>query len=384
MRNTAITPAEQFAQSLIGQQGSRWRLPTPALVVDLDVLESNIARQAARARAGGLALRPHAKTHKSAFIAKAQIAAGAVGACCAKPGEAEALAAAGVTGLLITSPIASADVAARCAALTRLDPELMVVLDNPLGVAALQAACEAGNAEIGVLIDVDVGMGRTGVADVPAAVALVDEIARSPRLRFEGVQGYGGSWQHMVGADARLAAVATGMAKLSAVVEVLRARGHACRLITGGGTGTVAADAATGVLNELQCGSYVFMDNQYVDALGEDDDGAFGPSLFVQSRIISANAPAWVTVDAGLKAFATDGPPPRPMTAPFAGLAYFYFGDEHGGLPRPAGGPVTLGDRVELMAPHCDPTVDRYSAYHLVRGDTLVGIEPIQAARRSR
>jgi D-serine deaminase-like pyridoxal phosphate-dependent protein len=383
-RSNAMSPAEQFAQSLIGQQGSRWRLPTPALVVDLDRLEANIARQAARAKAAGLALRPHAKTHKSGFIAKAQIAAGAVGACCAKPGEAEALAAAGVSGLLITSPIASADVAERCAALTRLDPALMVVVDNPIGARALQDACEAASATIGVVIDVDVGMGRTGVAGVEAAVALADEIANSPRLRFAGVQGYGGSWQHIAGENVRLAAVQTGMARLSAVVEALRAGGHNCRLITGGGTGTVSADAAVGVLNELQCGSYVFMDNQYADALGADDDGAFETSLFVQSRVISANAPAWVTIDAGLKAFATDGPPPRPLTAPFSGQAYFYFGDEHGGLPRPAGGAVTLGDRVELMVPHCDPTVDRYSAYHLVRGDTLVAIEPIQAARQSR
>jgi D-serine deaminase-like pyridoxal phosphate-dependent protein len=227
-------------------------------------------------------------------------------------------------------------------------------------------------------------MGRTGVASLEAAVALADEIARSPRLRFAGVQGYGGSWQHMRGADARLAAVQAGMVTLSAIVEALRARGHACDLVTGGGTGTVTADVERGVLTELQCGSYVFMDNQYADALGDDEDGAFATSLSVQSRVISANAPAWVTIDAGLKAFATDGPPPRPLTAPFVGQAYFYFGDEHGGLPRPAGGPVSLGDRVELTAPHCDPTVDRYSAYHLVRGDTLVGIEPIQAARQSR
>ena len=217
-----MSPAEQFAQSLIGQQGSRWRLPTPALVVDLDRLEANITRQAARAKAAGLALRPHAKTHKSAFVARAQIAAGAVGVCCAKPGEAEALAAAGVTGLLITSPIASTDVADRCAALTRLDPGLMVVVDNPIGAKALQTACAAQDTNVGVLIDVDVGMGRTGVAGVEAAVALADEIARSPRLRFVGVQGYGGAWQHMEGADRRLAAVQTGMARLSAVIEALR------------------------------------------------------------------------------------------------------------------------------------------------------------------
>jgi D-serine deaminase-like pyridoxal phosphate-dependent protein len=379
-----VSPAETFAQSLIGQQGSRWRLPTPALIVDLDKLEANIARMAARTKAAGLALRPHAKTHKSSFIAKAQIAAGASGASCAKPGEAEALAAAGVLGLLVTSPIASEDVAERCAALTALDPGLMVNVDNPIGAHTLQAACAAAKTSIGVVIDVDVGMGRTGVASVEAAVELADVIAGCPDLRLCGVQGYGGSWQHMEGAEVRLAAVRKGMQRLTAVVEALRANGHACPLVTGGGTGTVTADIATGVLTELQCGSYVFMDNQYVDALGADDDGAFEASLMVQSRVISANAKAWVTIDAGLKAFATDGPPPRPLTAPFAGSAYFYFGDEHGGLPRPAGRTVTLGERVELMVPHCDPTVDRYSAYHLVRGDVLVDIMPIEGARQSR
>jgi D-serine deaminase-like pyridoxal phosphate-dependent protein len=380
-----MSPSERFAQALIGQPGSRWRLPTPALVVDLDTLDANIATMAARAKAAGVALRPHAKTHKSAFIARRQIEAGAVGVCCAKLGEAEALAAAGVRGLLVTSPIAAAESAERCATLAREDPEFAVVIDHPVGAEGLQAAAAAQSVTIQVVIDVDVGLGRTGVADTTAALALGRRIASHPDLRLKGVQGYGGAWQHMVGADKRLAAAKIGLARLAEIVEALRADGHACPLVTGGGTGTFAADTELGVLNERQPGSYVFMDNQYADALGDDPDGAFATSLFVQAQVISANARRWVTVDAGLKAFATDGPPPRPATAPFAADAYFFFGDEHGGLMRPAGSePIAHGQRVELKVPHCDPTVDRYDRMHMVRGDVLVSIEPIEAARRSQ
>jgi D-serine deaminase-like pyridoxal phosphate-dependent protein len=380
-----MSPAERFAQTLIGQPGSRWRLPTPALVVDLDALDANIARMAARAKAAGVVLRPHAKTHKSTFIARRQIAAGAVGVCCAKVGEAEALQEAGIHGILVTSPIASAEIAERCAVLAAQDPDFAAAVDHPVGVDALQAAAAARGATIQLVIDVDVGMGRTGVADTAAGRALGQRIAAQPNLRLKGIQGYGGAWQHVVGAEKRLEAARLGLARLTELAETLRADGHPCPLITGGGTGTFEADTDLGVLTERQPGSYVFMDNQYVDALGDDPDGAFQTSLFVQAQVVSANARRWVTVDAGLKAFATDGPPPRPATAPFAADAYFFFGDEHGGLTRPAGGkPIAHGQRVELKVPHCDPTVDRYSWMHMVRGDVLESIEPIEAARRSQ
>ncbi|WP_066914692.1 hypothetical protein [Mycobacterium interjectum] len=168
------------------------------------------------------------------------------------------------------------------------------------------------------------------------------------------------------------------------MVDALRTAGYRVGVVSGGGTGTVEADLDLGVLNEVQPGSYVFMDVQYSDALGDDDDGAFETSLWVSSQVISANADAIVTVDAGLQAFATDGPLPRPAGARFGSSTYMFFGDEHGALTRPAGPPVGLGERVEFASPHCDPTVDRYDAYHVVRGDRLVDIVPIEAARASR
>lgn len=369
----------------IGSAGSRFHIPTPALVVDLEAFERNVVRMAQRAATAGLALRPHAKTHKSAAIGRRQIEAGAVGLCCVKLGEAEALAQAGIRRLLVTSPVVGGDAAARAAALVRIDPELLLVADHAEQIETLAAAASAVGVHLSIVIDIDVGMGRTGVPTPAAAVALARQTARCPSLRLAGVQGYGGMWQHIAGEAERRKAIEEGMMHLNASVEALRAGGHEVGLVTGGGTGSFTADAALRVLNEVQPGSYIFMDNQYRDALGTDADGAFEQSLFVQAQVISVNATEWVTVDAGLKAFATDGPVPRPTGKRFGGSRYFYFGDEHGGLTRPDNGaPVRLSERVELIPPHCDPTVDRYDVMYFVRGDAVVEIAPIEAARRSQ
>lgn len=168
------------------------------------------------------------------------------------------------------------------------------------------------------------------------------------------------------------------------IVEGLRAEGHQIELITGGGTGTVTADLEIDLLNELQPGSYVFMDAHYADALGADEDGEFLNALWVSAQVISINAEPIVTVDAGLKAFATDGPAPRTLDERFRGSTYAFFGDEHGALTRPHGPTVTHGERCELLPPHCDPTVDRYTAYHVVHGDQVVDIVPIDGVRSSQ
>jgi D-serine deaminase-like pyridoxal phosphate-dependent protein len=378
-------PVDTLLASFVGQPGSRRRLPTPVLLAELDRLEANIARMAARARATGLALRPHAKSHKCAAIARRQLEAGAVGICCAKIGEAEALAAAGIGPILLTSPIVGGDQARRVAALAREHPGLAVVLDHPEQARELALACAGASSPLPVLVDVDVGLARTGVASTADAIVLADAIVRTGVLRFAGVQGYGGHWQHIAGLGKRRAAVSAGMERLSTVVRALREAGHPVDWVTGGGTGSFAADAELGVLTEVQPGSYVFMDSQYRDALDEDADGQYEQSLFVQARVVSINAASHVTVDAGLKAFATDGPLPRAADPRYAGCRYFWYGDEHGGLARPAEGPPpALGERIEFIPPHCDPTVDRYDRLVLVRGDTVVEVVPIEAARRSQ
>lgn len=380
----AERPSTALSLALIGQPGSRWRIPTPAGVIDLDAFDRNVACMAARAKAAGLALRPHAKSHKCAALARRQLAAGAVGVCCAKLGEAEALSAAGIRGILITSSLAGAPSAARAAKLARIDPDFAITVDHPDGATEIGQAAKAAGVTVRVVIDVDLGMGRTGVASVEQAVAVGAALAAQPSLKLIGVQGYGGHWQHMSGANARTAAVADGIGKLSEVASALRAQDHEITLMTGGGTGTFSADAAQGVLNEIQAGSYAFMDREYREALGSDEDGAFETSLMVQGRVISANAERWVTVDAGLKAFATDGPDPEPLGEDWAGSKYRFFGDEHGMVTRPKHRTVSRGDRVEFTAPHCDPTIDRYDLLHMVRGDVLVDLVRVEGRGASQ
>ena len=372
----ADKPHVAAALAMLGQPGSRDAIPTPAAVLDLDAFDRNVALMAARAASAGLALRPHAKSHKCAALARRQLDAGAVGICCAKLAEAEAMAAAGIGQILLTSPIAGPAAAARAARLAAELPDFRMVLDHP------DAAAELGAAALGpiqVIIDIDVGMGRTGCNDALQAAAVARAIAAQPNLRLLGVQGYGGSWQHMEGANARADAAAQGMTRLQAAIAAIRAAGGEVSVVTGGGTGTFAADAAQGVLNEIQPGSFAFMDREYRDALKSDPDGAFEQSLAIHTSVISANHPKWVTVDGGLKAFSTDGPTPRPLTPPFANAAFRFFGDEHGMLVRPEGVAVARGDRIAFVPGHIDPTLDRYDLLHLVQGDVLVDIVRIDA-----
>lgn len=377
----ANRPHVAFALSILGQPGSRDLIPTPAAVIDLDAFDCNVAKMAARAAQAGLALRPHAKSHKCAALVRRQLEAGAVGVCCAKLAEAEALAAAGIGQILVTSPIVGAANAARAARLAADLPDFRIVVDHP--DAALELAA-AATATIQVVIDIDVGMGRTGCHDAVQAAEVARVILAQPSLRLLGVQGYGGAWQHMEGANARAAAAAEGMKKLTAAAEAIRTVGGTVGVITGGGTGTFTADAAQGVLNEVQPGSYAFMDKEYRDALRSDPDGAFEQAATIVSTVISTNHPRWVTIDAGLKAFSTEGPMPQPLTPRFAASAYRFFGDEHGMLTRPDGPPVARGERVALAPGHIDPTLDRYDLLHLAQGDVLVDIVRVEARGASQ
>jgi D-serine deaminase-like pyridoxal phosphate-dependent protein len=377
----AARPHVAFALTHLGEPGSADLIPTPAAVLDLDAFDRNVAKMAQRAAQAGLALRPHAKSHKTAALAHRQIAAGAVGVCCAKLAEAEALAAAGVGQILVTSPIAGTANAARAARLAAELADFRIVVDHPDAAAELGAAAQG---TIQVVIDVDVGMGRTGCHDADQAAAVARAVLAQPNLKLLGVQGYGGGWQHIQGANARAAAAAEGMKALQAAIAAIRAAGGTVEVVTGGGTGTFAADAAQGVLNEVQPGSYAFMDKEYRDALKDDPDGAFEQAATIVATVISANHPKWVTLDAGLKAFSTEGPMPQPLTPKFAACAYRFFGDEHGMIGRPAGEPVARGERVALAPGHIDPTLDRYDLMHLVQGDVLVDIVRIEGRGASQ
>ncbi|HEU0043507.1 DSD1 family PLP-dependent enzyme [Sphingomonas sp.] len=371
---------------LIGQQGSRAALNTPVLVLDLDALDRNIAALATLVARYDIALRPHAKTHKSVDIARRQVAAGAVGSCCAKIGEAEVLADGGIEGLLITSPVTSPAAIARLAALAKRSPGLMAVFDHPGVAAATARALAAEGATLGAVIDIDPGIRRTGVASPEAAVALAAAIAEAPELRYQGVQFYCGAQQHIESFAERRAAIEERTAYLRTVIAALTEAGFAPTIVTGSGTGTHRIDLELGIFTELQAGSYVFMDRQYLDCdLAGDAIAPFETSLAVDTRVVSANHAALVTLDAGFKSLSTDGGKPSVLRGAPAEATFAFMGDEHGALVAPGiGETLRPGDAVSLVVPHCDPTVNLYDFYHLVRADTLVDIWPVSARGRAR
>jgi D-serine deaminase-like pyridoxal phosphate-dependent protein len=369
---------------LIGVPGGRWKLQTPALVVDLDILERNIAAMAAHAKRHGIALRPHAKTHKSAEIARLQIAAGALGVCCAKLGEAEALADAGIESLLITSPVVTEAGIARLTALNTRLRDLMAVCDDPEIAARLDAAAAVSGKTLKIVVDIDPGMGRTGIRPDRAG-ALVEAVAAASHLHYAGLQCYAGQVQHMESPNERRDASLSALKELAGLRDALTARGLAPGLISGGGTGTFDIDPDARTLTELQVGSYVFMDRQYNDVWAKPGDRPpFETSLFVQTTVISANRSGLVTTDAGLKSFATDdGVPVIARGAP-PGAQYFFFGDEQGGVIYSEDiQKLRHGDAIACVVPHCDPTVNLYDHYHAVRGDVLEAIWPVNGRGRS-
>ncbi|TAJ73898.1 MAG: DSD1 family PLP-dependent enzyme [Phenylobacterium sp.] len=367
---------------LIGDQQAARGLATPVLILDLDAFQRNVAKMAAHCREHGIALRPHAKTHKSVTVAKAQIAAGAIGICCAKVGEAEALGAGGVGGILITSPVVARQALARLAALNLTSSGLIVVVDHAESAAALSAAALATGKPIDVLVDIDPGMGRSGVQPGAAALALAATIAPLAGLRLVGIQCYDGDVQHVAVFNDRKARSLAAMTVLAHARDAFRQAGFATGVLSGGGTGTFDIDPPAGALTELQAGSYVFMDRQYNEIAHAGQGPPFETALFVETTVISANRPGRVTTDAGLKAFATDDGAPLIRTPGIRG-DYTFVGDEQGSVRFQGDAQLGLGDTVRLVTPHCDPTVNLYDAYHVMRGETLVDIWPIEARGRS-
>ena len=352
---------------------------TPALVIDLGAFERNLARMAEGARAAGLALRPHAKTHKSALIAARQIALGAVGVCCQKVGEAEAMVAGGVRDVLVSNQIVGARKLPRLAALAR-EARIDVCVDDGGNVAALDAAAAEAGARIGVLVEIDVGAGRCGVAPGEAALRLADRIADSAHLRFEGLQAYHGRAQHIRDFGERRDAIRSAAQLAGGTRDLLQRHGIDCPRVTGAGTGTWRFEAESGVFTELQCGSYVFMDVDYARNLAEDGRAApeFEQSLYVLATVMSRPTAERAVLDAGLKALSVDSGLPR--LADVAAAEYVGASDEHGTLRliRPAND-LHLGDKVRLVPGHCDPTVNLYDWYVAVRDGRVEALWPVDA-----
>lgn len=342
-------------------------VPTPALVVDEAALDRNIAAMAELARRAGKSLRPHAKTHKCAAIAQKQIAAGASGVCCATLPELLALTEAGIGGLLLTAPIQDAAKMEGLAAAAKAAP-IRFAADHPRQIEMLAGRLPSEANPVGVLIDIDVGQKRTGVSSVSDTVAIARTVATEKHFRFDGLQGYAGHVQHIPDFGERSREAARVSALLGRHIEALREAGFDVPIVSGGGTGTHAIDLAGEPFTEIQAGSYVFMDADYARIRNPDGgDLPFECSLFMLTTVTSANVPRQVTVDAGTKSLAVNGPPPHLIRGAPDDTAFQFAGDEHGILLLPEGAtPPALGTRILMSVTHCDPTINLFSTMHAV------------------
>lgn len=358
-------------------------IPTPALVVDLDALEANIKKMADHCRQAKIGCRPHAKTHKCPAIAKLQMAAGAHGICVATVGEAEAMAAAGIRGLLLTSPIVDAGKIERMVALATSGADIMLSVGSERQATLLAEAAEAARVDIPVLVDLDVGDRRTGILPSDPAAELAKQISRSKRLRIQGVQAYAGHASHTVGFEKRRETSRIAMTKAVETRQLLKLHGFDAKILSGGSTGTYNIDSAIDGVTELQVGSYVFMDVDYRRIGGADGQPTysdFQPSLTVLATVVNATHSDRVTIDAGTKGFDTTTTN-LPQAKSWPGLTYTKSGDEFGALTSEGAKLPALGDRLEFIVPHCDPSVNLYDRLYACRGDKVEAIWPIFARR---
>ena len=354
-------------------------VPTPALLVDIDILDRNIALMRDCSTALGVKLRPHAKAHKCVEIAQRIMAAGAIGASCATIGEAEAMASGGIGGILVTAPLTSADAIQRLRRLLLRGADIAVVADHPASVGQLSAVAAASGRTLDVVVDVDVGMGRTGCLEIADVVALARQITAAPALNYAGIQAYWGNLQQVSPFSERSRLIAIQADRVRGVVAALVSAGLPPAIVTGGGTGSHRIDATMGLFTEIQPGSYLFMDSCYGAISISENDNPFAPSLFVAATVVSANKPGRVVVNAGWKAFATDSGKPVALRGAPPGAAFRFMGDEHGALDFEGDGGPALGSIIEFLTSHCDPTVNLYSAFHVVRGDKVIDVWPIKA-----
>ena len=372
-----LSPAEQRhlrASSWIGQ--SVHQIETPALVIDLDAMERNLLGMAEFAQAHQLRLRPHAKTHKSAELAKRQIALGAVGVCVQKVDEALALANGGVHNVYISNEVIAEPKLARLAeAVNTLPTRFAIAVDSALGIDRLAAALDRAGINVAnaidVFVEIDIGHGRCGVASSESAYLLVRHIKANARLHFAGLQAYHGSAQHLRSAADRDTALAASAATVRETLERLHAAGIDVPLVTGAGTGTFVREATSGLWGELQVGSYLFMDADYAANTTDPHSPAFEHALFVKSQVMS-RCVSHAVCDAGHKSHAIDSG--LPQVALPHGLQFTNGGDEHGLLHAADPGALPqLGDTVWLVPGHCDPTVNLHDFYIGVRGGLTQG-----------
>tara|TARA_R110002033_G_scaffold23172_1_gene55038 strand:- start:943 stop:2106 length:1164 start_codon:yes stop_codon:yes gene_type:complete len=356
-------------------------IQTPCLVLDLDALERNIVKMGDYAKAHGMRHRVHGKMHKSVDVAKLQERlGGAVGVCCQKVSEAEVFARGGIKDILVSNQVRDAAKIDRLARLPKFGARTIVCVDDVANVAELSAAAVKHGAQIEVLVEIDCGAGRCGVTTTDAVIEIAKAVQAADGLTFTGIQAYQGAMQHLDSYEARKAKLDIAIAQVKDAVDGLKAEGIECDLVSGGGTGSYYFESNSGVYNELQCGSYAFMDADYgriLDASGQRiDQGEWENAFFILTQVMSHAKPGLAVVDAGLKAQSVDSG--LPVIFGRADVEYTKCSDEHGVVADPDG-VLKVGDKLRLVPGHCDPTANVHDWYVGVRGDKVEVLWPVSA-----
>lgn len=356
-------------------------IQTPCLVLDLDALERNIAKMGRFAREMGVRHRVHGKMHKSVDVALLQERlGGSCGVCCQKVSEAEVFARGGIKDVLVSNQVRDLAKIDRLARIPKLGARTIVCVDDPANVADLSAAAVKHGTVIECLVEIDCGAGRCGVTTTPAVVALAQAIAGAKGLKFAGIQAYQGAMQHLDRYEDRKAKIDVAVAMVRDAVEGLRAVGLECDIVGGGGTGSYYFEGNSGVYNELQCGSYAFMDADYGRILDKDgnriDRGEWENALFILTSVMSHAKPDRAICDAGLKAQSVDSG--LPVVFGRDDVKYIKCSDEHGVIDDPQG-VLRVNDKLRLVPGHCDPTCNVHDWYVGVRGGKVEVVWPVSA-----
>jgi 3-hydroxy-D-aspartate aldolase len=365
---------------------SKWELDTPALCVDLDKMEKNIATMQAALKRYGLPSRPHAKTHKCAAIAQYQLAAGSIGICCAKLSEAEAMVASGVDRILMTTSNPSKNKIRRAMALRKSHPDFIQAVDEEQNARDLAEAAKAAGVVADVVIDVAVGT-RSGIPAGEGALALAQLIDKLPGLKLRGMLSYDGGVQHTKGFAARRERALKTIEPNAVTFEAMKKSGLNTEIFSGGGTGTYNIMHAVPGFTDVQVGSYLFMDMQYMAIGSENGDEVFSdfaPSLTVLTTVMNNRFPGRLTTDAGSKALTLNTPAPAVIGEP--AMEYTAGSDEFGSIrfAAPPSKQYKIGDLLELIVPHCDPVVNEYDQIYGIRKDKVEVVWPITARGRSQ
>ena len=354
---------------------------TPCLVLDLDALERNIKKMGDYAAAHGMRHRVHGKMHKSVDVAKLQVElGGACGVCCQKVSEAEVFARGGIKDVLVSNQVRDPAKIDRLARMPKLGARTICCVDDVENVADLSAAAQKHGTEIECLVEIDCGAGRCGVTTTPAVVEIAKAIEAAPGLKFAGIQAYQGAMQHLDSYEERKAKIEVAVAMVKDAVDTLKSEGIECDIVGGGGTGSYYFESNSGVYNELQCGSYAFMDADYGRILDKDgkriDQGEWENALFILTSVMSHAKADKAIVDAGLKAQSVDSG--LPFIFGRTDVEYVKCSDEHGVVADPAG-VLKVNDKLKLVPGHCDPTCNVHDWYVGVRGGKVETLWPVSA-----